>query len=395
MKNGFVPAPIGSVCRLVNGRAFKPGDWSEDGIPIVRIQNLNGPEKPFNYFRGRPNPKHLIGDGDVLLSWSGTPGTSFGCFIWNRGQGVLNQHIFKVHVCEDKVDKEYFVYAVNSVLDEMIAQAHGGVGLRHITKGKLEALNVPVHRDLREQRRIVERVKAMMERANQIRQIRRVALEELRSLETAVFADFIEANRKEPSRTVELGKILSFVQYGTSQKAAPDGRGVPMLRMGNIQNGALDTSDVKCVQVTAQELQKYRLNDGDILFNRTNSMELVGKAATFEGMTGDWVFASYLVRLVVDPAKAVPEYITAVINSRIGREFILRNANRAIGMVNINAKKIQGLPVPLPSLKTQKDLVEQLQTARSVTAALYFQMDTNAIEALPQAILRKAFAGEL
>src|SRR5207248_2982031 len=125
MKNDFIPADIGSICRLVNGRAFKPSDWSTEGIQIVRIQNLNDIDKPFNYYNGTPDDKHLIDDGDVLLSWSGTPGTSFGCFIWNRGKGVVNQHIFKVLVNEKTVDKEYFVFAVNSVLDEMIAQAHG------------------------------------------------------------------------------------------------------------------------------------------------------------------------------------------------------------------------------------------------------------------------------
>ena len=72
MKNGFIPTTIGSICRLVNGRAFKPSDWSNEGLPIVRIQNLNDKEKPFNYYTGVADDKHLIDDGDVLLSWSGT-----------------------------------------------------------------------------------------------------------------------------------------------------------------------------------------------------------------------------------------------------------------------------------------------------------------------------------
>src|SRR5262245_26342261 len=127
---------IGDVCRLVNGRAFKPSDWVKEGLRIVRIQNLNDESAPFNHYDGQVDPKHVVKDGDVLLSWSGTPGTSFGCFIWSRGNAILNQHIFLVHLADGVYEKEFFVFAVNSVLDEMINQAHGAVGLRHITKGR-------------------------------------------------------------------------------------------------------------------------------------------------------------------------------------------------------------------------------------------------------------------
>src|SRR5262249_16316483 len=163
------------------------------------------------------------------------------------------------------------------------------------------------------------------------------SLTELELLEAAVFADFIEANRLNPYPTVALGNVLSYVQYGTSQRANANSRGVPVLRMGNIKNGVLHLSDLNYIELPTTKLKKYRRNRGDILFNRTNSLELVGKAATFQDLPGDWVFASYLVRLVVDQTKAIPEYVTAIINSRIGREFVYRNASRAIGMVNINA----------------------------------------------------------
>lgn len=147
--------PIGELCKLINGKAFKPTDWSDAGLKIVRIQNLNDPSKKFNHYDGEVKSKFLIDNGEILLSWSGTPGTSFGCFIWRFGSAVLNQHIFKVIVNEKIVDREYFVFAVNSKLDEMIAKAHGGVGLRHITKGQLEDILLPVP-EIYEQRRIVD-----------------------------------------------------------------------------------------------------------------------------------------------------------------------------------------------------------------------------------------------
>lgn len=140
-----IPAvPIGELCVLINGRAFKPTDWANSGIPIVRIQNLRDPSKPVNRFDGAVQDKHLIDSGDVLLSWSGTPGTSFGCFVWNRGRAVLNQHIFRVEYDRSRIERDYFVHAMNSRLDEMIQRAHGGVGLRHITKTELNKIKLPV-----------------------------------------------------------------------------------------------------------------------------------------------------------------------------------------------------------------------------------------------------------
>ena len=145
--------PIGELCKLINGRAFKPSEWTTTGLPIIRIQNLNDTTKEFNYFDGEYSERHEVNDGELLFSWSGTPGTSFGAFFWNRGKAVLNQHIFRVLVEPDRVDKDYFRYAMNSRLDRIINQAHGGVGLKHITKGKLEAVTVPLP-PLSEQKRI-------------------------------------------------------------------------------------------------------------------------------------------------------------------------------------------------------------------------------------------------
>jgi len=153
---------IGDHLELVNGMAFKPTDWQQAGIKIVRIQNLNRLDAPFNYC----DPNHvrdrfLINDGAFLISWSGTPGTSFGAFIWDRGEAVLNQHIFRCDFRIKAFCPLYLRLAINGRLDEMIAKAHGGVGLQHITKGKLEALLIALP-PLAEQHRIVAKVDELM-----------------------------------------------------------------------------------------------------------------------------------------------------------------------------------------------------------------------------------------
>ena len=155
-------ARIGEVLSLINGRAFKPAEWLPSGLPIVRIQNLNNAAAAFNYCDATSvDARHLIDDGEFLISWSGTPGTSFGAFIWTRGRAALNQHIFKCELLTQEIDQVYLRLAINGRLDEMIAKAHGGVGLQHITKGKLEQLALPLP-PLAEQSRIIAKVEELM-----------------------------------------------------------------------------------------------------------------------------------------------------------------------------------------------------------------------------------------
>ena len=153
---------LGSCLEMINGRAFKPTEWIGAGLPIVRIQNLNKPDAPFNYCDpDTVDDRHIIDTGTILISWSGTPGTSFGAFIWERGRAALNQHIFSCSQVGDAFFDKFLKLAINTRLEELIAKAHGGVGLQHVTKGKLEALTL-VLPPLAEQRRIVAKVDELM-----------------------------------------------------------------------------------------------------------------------------------------------------------------------------------------------------------------------------------------
>ena len=152
---------LGEAVELINGRAFKPSDWTQTGLPIVRIQNLNNPDASFNRYDGEVKEKCCIDTGDFLISWSGTPGTSFGAHIWEHGPAVLNQHIFKSILIGATFEAQFLKLAINSRLLELIKQAHGGVGLQHITKPKLQAVVLTLP-PLAEQHRIVAKVDELM-----------------------------------------------------------------------------------------------------------------------------------------------------------------------------------------------------------------------------------------
>ena len=211
-----------------------------------------------------------------------------------------------------------------------------------------------------------------------------------------MFHDFLHDGDKTPRwPLVRLGDLTKSSKYGISTKAEKKHIGIPMLRMGNIVDGYLDFSDIRYVELPEDQKQKYLLYPGDVLINRTNSLELVGKAATFDRDDGDWVYASYLVRIRVDTSQVLPEYVTATINSRTGRDYVLATARRAIGMVNINAKEMAGFPISLPPLDIQRKFIDRLAEARRIGQQIRTGLRVADSDDLGDAVLHKAFIGEL
>lgn len=134
---GWQAKIVKDVCTLQNGNGFKPSEWSDTGLPIIRIQNLNG-SKDFNYFSGTPKPNWLISPSEILFAWAGTKGVSFGPFIWTGPQGVLNQHIFRI-TPSDAVDKDWLYYSLKQLTFEIEGKAHGfKATLLHVSKGDIE-----------------------------------------------------------------------------------------------------------------------------------------------------------------------------------------------------------------------------------------------------------------
>ena len=163
---------------------------------------------------------------------------------------------------------------------------------------------------------------------------------------------------------VPLGSLTTLVQYGTSERSTTDGGGVPVLRIPNLQADGWDLSDLKYLPLSPEEIVPYRLEKGDILFNRTNgSRELVGKCEVFD-FDGDWVFASYLIRLRIDKAQAVPDFVTAFLNTHWGRRQV-EHVSRQILMSNINTEEIRALRIPLPKPPKQREFLVALNAARA------------------------------
>lgn len=126
---------LGDVATYINGFAFKPDDWSEEGLPIIRIQDLTGNSYQMNRYAGDYNPKYEVNRGDVLISWS----ASLGVYVWQGEKALLNQHIFKVVFDKCEVDRSFYVHQVAAILEKAASQAHGAT-MKHLTKPVFDAL---------------------------------------------------------------------------------------------------------------------------------------------------------------------------------------------------------------------------------------------------------------
>lgn len=172
----------------------------------------------------------------------------------------------------------------------------------------------------------------------------------------------VSAEYEQKGERRSIDEISLDVQYGLSEKMNESGIGYKIFRMNEIvQRRMVDGGQMKCADISAAEFAKYRLNRGDLLFNRTNgSIDQVGKVGLFD-LDGEYCFASYLVRVVPDTAKVLPHFLCLMMNSKAFRDEARGQAVKSAGQININATKMRNIKVPIPPLAEQKRLVAKVQ----------------------------------
>jgi len=152
LPQGWTTIKVGDVANYINGRAFKPEEWEQEGLPIIRIQNLNDKNASYNRTTETFESKYLIHSGDLLFAWA----ASLGTYIWNGNDAWLNQHIFKVEPYLF-IEKQYLYYVFEAMTTEFYTQSHGS-GMVHITKKQFEDIELLLP-PLEEQKRIIQAIK--------------------------------------------------------------------------------------------------------------------------------------------------------------------------------------------------------------------------------------------
>jgi type I restriction enzyme S subunit len=314
----------------------------------------------------------------------------------------LNQNIFNIRVDSEAIDQDFLKAAINHTLDQQIAKAHGGAGLRHVTKAAFEATSIMLP-PLAEQKRIVERLQTYEQRVAAIR----LNLDEATSaVETARSAlltgayDLSLLPLEGPHRAAEqvprvtVREVAVNIAYGSSAKSNATGR-VAVLRMGNIQRGELDWSDLVFTS-DKKEIDRYLLEPGDVLFNRTNgSPQLVGKTAVYHGERPA-IHAGYLIRVRCGQ-RVLPEFLGYCLNSPAGREYCLSVRSDSAGQSNINAKKLGAFEFFCPDIETQRTIVDLVKsgTKRLSVAERAIIQAANSLAQLNARLLTAALSGSL
>lgn len=273
-----------------------------------------------------------------------------------------------------------------------------------LTQKAIRHIPIPLP-PLAEQKRIVAILNEQMAAVDKARAAAETQLEAAKALPAAYLREVFpkgepgKAPLPEGWRWEELGRILDETRNGLYKPDDYYGQGTPILKMFNIGrlDGAWELQRVDRILLTEEEACKYRLLEGDILLNRVNSRELVGKSAVVNAKTVGAVFESKNMRLRVSLDRACPRFVSIYLNSEFGRKQFLERLKQIVGQATVNRSDLATILIPLPSLAEQKRIVailnEQMAATQKLTNALETQL--NEITALPAAFLRQAFSGAL
>ncbi len=373
---------IKDICDLQNGRAFKPSDWGTTGLPIIRIQNLNDERAPFNYYSGKYNLAQEVDNGDLLFSWSGTPGTSFGAFLWNRGKGVLNQHIFKV-IPKVEVEKTYLMYALNGNISTIISKAHGGVGLQHITKKELDEIEIQMV-SISRQKEIVE----ILEKVSLLIFLRKQQLAKLDELVKARFVEMFGDPVSNPLhwKKVKLSELadIKIGPFGSLlHKEDYVTGGHPLVNPSHIINGRIIVdNDLTLTEEKYFELSAYHLKKNDVVLGRRGEM---GRCAVVdeEGLlcgTG-----SLLIRT---NGTVTADYIQKIISFPTFKKTI---EDMAVGqtMPNLNVPIVSNFMIIVPPLSVQKDYYDFVERVDQQKQTV--QQSLEKLELMKKALMQEYF----
>ena len=386
MKAGWQKRKLREVCELINGRAYsKPELLPKGKYPVLRVGNFFTNDHWY-YSDLELEESKYCDTGDLLYAWS----ASFGPRMWTGGKVIFHYHIWKVVHDPLRIDQKFLFHFFLWDTEQVKADRGAGTTMIHVSKGSMDERDILLP-PLPEQHRIV----AILDEAFDGIATAKANAEKNLQNARALFESHLESVLRSKAWTWKtLGDLCDGVEYGSSAKSQKEGR-VPVLRMGNIQDGQFDWGNL-VYSDDEDEIAKYLLKPNDVLFNRTNSPELVGKTAIYKGEMPA-IFAGYLIRIRRKEDLLDGDFLSYFLNSQIaldhGKTVVISSVNQA----NINGAKLKGYPIPAPSLQDQRIIVKKLNGMREETqrhASLY-QRKLAALDELKRSLLHQAFSGAL
>ena len=359
LPKGWNAATVSDICTFQNGNGFGPEDWSDSGLPIIRIQNLNGGKK-FDYFSGTPEERWLVRSGQMLFAWAGARGVSFGPSIWRGPLGVLNQHIFKV-TPKPGVHESWLYWALRHVTDRIERSAHGFKDtLVHVKKSDIDRQPVFVP-PLEEQIRIsiaLETWDAAIATTQRL-------LTNSHKLKQALMAEFLQNSRK--WKRARLSKIATRIQRRS------DGGSHPVL-MISATTGFVPQNEMYSRFMAGKSLENYTLlRKGEFAYNKGNSKAYeFGCIYPLEGHEQGFVPHVYVCFSMDDRLCFRPFYKflfeSDYLHDQLGA--LVNTGVRNNGLLNIRPGDFFSTEVPIPPIQEQKRISEVLDVASGAIRTL-------------------------
>ena len=346
---------LGDLFDFQNGRSFKKQEWKETGLPIIRIQNLNNISAGYNYFDGDYDKLIEVNSGDLLFSWSGTVGSSFGPHIWGREKGVLNQHIYKLSK-KEAIDNKYAFYCLKKITREIEKSVVGAVGLVHVTKKSLVQFEIPLP-PLLEQQRIVAKLDVAFAEIDKAILYQQSKLKELKELEEKLLEKWFN---NENYTTYRLDEICTF--SGGSQ---------PPKSEFEYQK---DESNIRLIQI-----RDYKSDKHIVYIPRHRARRICDTTDIMIGRYGPPIFqilrgieGAYNVALM----KAIPkenilkDYLFYFLKNKKIQNYVIKKSTRAAGQSGVNKESLEPYPINLPPINTQKEIIRKCKILNKYSSSL-------------------------
>lgn len=381
-------------------------------LPTEQCDPTASPDKPFRYIdisaidkdakritsapellgaQAPSRARKAVRAGDVLVS-TVRPNLNAVAVVPDDLDGQIASTGFCVLRANPKLVAGKFIFyrcLTQEFINALVAQMRGA-NYPAVSDGVVKRAGTPAPAP-KEQQRIVD----LLDQADVLRQKRKDADTLAERILPALFREMFgdPAGNPRAWQKANLGSVIADASYGTSAPSNNGGDGLPVLRMNNIDSaGRIDLASLKNVALDQAEADRQHLRAGDLLFNRTNSKELVGKTGLWRGHMPA-VAASYLIRLRVDETKVVPDYVWAWMNTPYFKQLLFAISRRAVGMANINATELRSMPILIPDLPRQRSFARRLHTLEDLATKRH--ESAQSLETLFSVILHRAFTGEL
>jgi type I restriction enzyme, S subunit len=404
LPDGWEEKTLGEVSTKIGSGATPKGgkkSYKKEGITLIRslnVYDIDFKEKNLAFIdeeQARKLSNVVVEEGDVLLNITGASVARCCVAPSEHLPARVNQHVSIIRPKKTEILSEFLNYLlVSKIYKDLLLGIgeEGGATRQAITKSQIQNFKI-YYPSIDRQTDIVQKLNEAFEGIATATAQAEKNLQNARELFQSVLQSTFSQKGDDWVETT-LGDACKKFQYGTSSKSLKEGD-VPVLRMGNIQDGVIDWNDLKYCS-DPPEISKYLLRKNDVLFNRTNSSVHVGKAGLYDGERPA-IHAGYLIRVQGDSTLLNPHFLNYYLNCQSTREYGFSVMSKSVNQANINASKLKQYRICLPSIKTQEQLVQKLDALSEETKRLeaIYQRKLDALAELKQSLLQRAFTGQL